>query len=103
MYVVFQTGGKQYRASEGDLVRVERLEGPIGGEVLIDKVLMVGSDQEVRVGTPYVANAQVLGRIVEQDKGPKIIIFKHKRRKGYRRKTGHRQPYTCVKVDRITV
>jgi len=103
MYVIFQTGGKQYKASEGDLVRVERLDGEVGDEVLINEVLMVADDQGPQIGTPLLANAQVIGRIVEQDRGRKIIVFKQKRRKGYRRKMGHRQSYTCLRIDRIEV
>jgi large subunit ribosomal protein L21 len=101
MYAVFQTGGKQYKASEGDLVRVERLDGQVGDEVLIKEVLMTADDQDIQIGTPLVANVQVMGRIVEQDRARKIIVFKHKRRKGYRRKMGHRQPYTCLRIDKI--
>lgn len=101
MYAVFQTGGKQYKASEGDLVRVERLDGQVGDEVLINEVLMTADDKSLQIGTPLVANAQVMGRIVEQDRERKIIVFKHKRRKGYRRKTGHRQQYTCLRIDKI--
>jgi large subunit ribosomal protein L21 len=101
MYAVFQTGGKQYRASEGDLVQIERLEGQVGDEVHIKEVLMAADDEGVQIGTPLLANAQIIGRIVEQDRGPKVIVFKQKRRKGYRRKMGHRQPYTCLRIDRI--
>lgn len=101
MYAVFQTGGKQYKASEGDLVRVERLHGDVGDEVVIKEVLMAADDQGAQIGTPLLANAQIIGRIVEQDKARKIIVFKQKRRKGYRRKTGHRQPYTCLKIHKI--
>jgi len=101
MYAVFQTGGKQYKASEGDLVRVERLHGDVGDEVVIKEVLMTADDQGVQIGTPLLAEAQVIGRIVEQDRARKIIVFKQKRRKGYRRKAGHRQHYTCLKIDQI--
>jgi len=101
MYAIFQTGGKQYKASEGDLVRVERLDGQVGDEVLINEVLMVSGDQGVQIGTPLMANAQVIGRIIEQGRARKIIVFKHKRRKGYRRKTGHRQSYTGLRIDSI--
>ncbi len=101
MYAVFQTGGKQYKASEGDLVRVERLHGDVGDQVVIEEVLMAADDQGVQVGTPLLAEAQVIGRIVEQNRARKIIVFKQKRRKGYRRKAGHRQHYTCLKIDQI--
>ncbi|MBW2056942.1 MAG: 50S ribosomal protein L21 [Deltaproteobacteria bacterium] len=103
MYAVFRTGGKQYRASEGDMIRVERLEGEVGNEVRIKAVLMTRDEEEIRIGTPLVAEAEVIGRIVEQGKAGKIIVFKHKRRKGYRRKAGHRQGYTCLRIDKIEV
>jgi large subunit ribosomal protein L21 len=101
MYAVFQTGGKQYKASEGDVVRVERLDGKVGDEVLIDRVLMAAGDEGVKVGTPQLDGVQIVGRIVEQDRARKITVFKHKRRKGYRRKMGHRQAYTALRIDRI--
>jgi large subunit ribosomal protein L21 len=103
MYAVFQTGGKQYKASEGDLVKVERLDGDIGDEVLIKAVLLGADDEGLKIGTPLLANAHVVGRIVEQDRARKIIVFKQKRRKGYRRKKGHRQFYTCLKIDKISL
>jgi len=101
MYAVFETGGKQYKASEGDLVRVERLNGRVGEEVRITEVLMVADKKGHKIGTPLVPKAQVIGQIVEQGRDRKIIVFKHKRRKGYRRKIGHRQPYTCLRIDKI--
>jgi large subunit ribosomal protein L21 len=101
MYAVFQTGGKQYKASEGDVVRVERLDGKVGDEVLIDMVLMAAGDEGVKVGTPQLDGVQIVGKIVEQDRARKITVFKHKRRKGYRRKMGHRQAYTALRIDRI--
>jgi len=101
MYVVFQTGGKQYKASEGDLVRVERLDGQVGDEVRINDVLFAGDDKGVKIGTPLLAKAEVIGHIVEQDRARKVMVFKQKRRKGYRRKMGHRQPYTCLRIDKV--
>jgi large subunit ribosomal protein L21 len=103
MYAVFQTGGKQYKASEGDLLRVERLDGEVGDKVVIKEVLMTADDRGIQLGTPLLAKAQIIGRIVEQDRAAKILVFKQKRRKGYRRKMGHRQPYTCLKIDKIKV
>jgi large subunit ribosomal protein L21 len=103
MYAVFQTGGKQYKASEGDLLRVERLDGEVGDKVVIKEVLMAADDRGIQLGTPLLAKAQIIGRIVEQDRAAKILVFKQKRRKGYRRKMGHRQPYTCLKIDKIKV
>ena len=101
MYAVVRTGGKQLRVAPGDSVRVEKLPGAIGDTVELDQVLMVGGSEETRIGTPLVEGAKVVGKIVNQGLGPKLIIFKMKRRQGYRRKAGHRQPYTEVLVDRI--
>ena len=100
MYAVVRTGGKQLRVAPGDSVRVEKLPGEIGDTVELDEVLLVGGD-EVRIGQPLVAGAKVVGTITEQGRGDKIRIFKLKRRKGYRRRQGHRQLYTEVRVDKI--
>ncbi len=100
MYAIIQTGGKQYRVSPGDVLRVERLPGERGGEVVLDQVLMVGGE-EVRVGQPLVANASVKGQILRQGQGKKILVYKKKRRKGYRRKQGHRQLYTALQIQEI--
>lgn len=102
MYAVIRTGGKQYRVSEGDRIRVEKLSGEVGDTVELSEVLMVGGDNPV-VGKPLVGGAKVNAEIVAQDRARKIIVFKFKRRKGYRRKAGHRQPYTELKVTGITV
>ncbi len=101
MYAVVRTGGKQLRVEPGDSVRIEKLPGDVGDTVELDQVLMVGGSQETRIGTPLVEGVKVVGKIVNQGLGPKLIIFKMKRRQGYRRKAGHRQPYTEVLVDRI--
>ncbi len=101
MYAVVRTGGKQLRVEPGKSVRVEKLPGAIGDTVQLDEVLMVGGSEETRIGTPLVEGVKVVGKIVNQGLGPKLIIFKMKRRQGYRRKAGHRQPYTEVLVDRI--
>lgn len=101
MYAVVKTGGKQYKVSEGDFFKAEKLPGEVGDEVVLDQVLLVGGNGEIRVGKPIVEGARVLGTIVEQDRGKKIIVFKMKRRKGYRRKQGHRQYYTGIKVNAI--
>ncbi len=104
MYAIIQTGGKQYRVAPGDVLRVEKLPGERGDEVRLDQVLLVTSDGgEVRVGTPLVENASVKGQIVQQAKGKKIVVFKKKRRKGYRRKQGHRQMFTAVQIQEIIV
>ena len=101
MYAVVRTGGKQLRVSPGQAVRVERLGGAIGDAGELDQVLLIGGEGETRVGTPLLDGARVRGTITAQARGPKIIIFKMKRRKGYRRKQGHRQDYTEVTVDSI--
>ncbi len=101
MYAVVTTGGKQYRVQEGDVLRFEKIEGDIGTSVSFDNVLMVSDGEIVQIGQPVLENAVVHGHIAEQDKAKKIIVFKYKRRKRYRRKQGHRQSYTAVKIDRI--
>ncbi len=101
MYAVVRTGGKQLRVAPGESVRVEKLEGAVGDSVKLAEVLMLGGEGDAKIGTPLVAGASVVGTITAQDRGPKIIIFKMKRRTGYRRKTGHRQLYTEIRVDRI--
>jgi large subunit ribosomal protein L21 len=101
MYAVVRTGGKQLRVSPGDAVRVEKLAGAVGDRVELSEVLMVGGEGDARIGTPLVDGARVIGTITAQDRGEKITVFKMKRRKGYRRKTGHRQDYTEVRVEEI--
>ena len=101
MYAVIKTGAKQYRVTEGETLRVERLAGTPGDDISFDEVLLVSRDGEFRLGRPLVEGARVRGTIVEQDRNKKIIVFKMKRRKGYRRKQGHRQSYTGIKVNAI--
>jgi large subunit ribosomal protein L21 len=101
MYAVIRTGGKQARVAPGDSIRVEKLEGTVGDPVELSEVLLVGDEGEPRIGTPLVEGAKVVGTITAQGRGPKLIVFKMKRRKGYRRKRGHRQAYTEVRVERI--
>jgi len=103
VYAIIQTGGKQYRVSPGDVVRVERLRGERGEEVLLDQVLLVAAGQEVSVGQPFVPTAMVRAEIVRQGKAKKVIVFKKKRRKNYRRKQGHRQLYTALEIKEIQV
>jgi large subunit ribosomal protein L21 len=100
MYAVIKTGGKQYKVSEGDLLKVEKVEGEVGETIELDQVLMVGG-AEVKLGTPLVPGAKVKARIVAQEKDKKILVFKSKRRQGYRKKYGHRQPITRLKVAAI--
>src|SRR5919108_1970518 len=101
MYAVIQTGGKQYRVSQGDLIAIEKLEGAAGDRVEIASVLMIAEGNRVTVGQPRLAHARVVGTIVRQDRGPKVLIYKHKRRKGYQKKQGHRQSQTLLRVSEI--
>jgi len=104
VYAIIQTGGKQYRVAPGDVLRVERLPGERGDEVQLDQVLLVTDDGgEVRVGAPLVEGASVKGEILRQGKAKKIIVYKKKRRKNYRRKQGHRQLFTAVQIQEIIV
>ena len=100
MYAVIETGGKQYRVQEGDVITVEKLNAEVGDTVTFDKVLVLGEGKDVKVGTPYV-DAAVTGSVVENGKGKKVIIFKYKAKKDYRKKQGHRQPYTLVEITSI--
>jgi large subunit ribosomal protein L21 len=101
MYAVVKTGGKQYKVSEGEFFKVEKLPGEVGDSVVFDQVLLVSADGGLQVGRPLLEGSRVTGTIVEQDREKKIIVFKMKRRKGYRKKQGHRQSYTGVKVTSI--
>ena len=101
MYAVVNTGGKQYKVQKGETFRFEKLPGDVGSSVLFDKVLMFSDGDNVRIGQPVLDDIAVKGRIVEQGKSKKIIVFKYKKRKRYRRKQGHRQLYTAVRIDAI--
>jgi large subunit ribosomal protein L21 len=101
MYAVVETGGRQYRVSPGDTIDVEKLPGDVGDTVTLSNVLLLGSGAETTIGTPQLPEARVEAQIVAQKRGEKIIIFKHKRRKGYRRKQGHRQSLTSLKIMEI--
>jgi large subunit ribosomal protein L21 len=101
MYAVISTGGKQYKVSEGETLRIERIPGEIGAPVSFDRVLMLSDGKTVEVGQPTLTDVAVTGHIVEQGKAKKIIVFKYKRRKRYRRKRGHRQQYTALRIDTI--
>ncbi|MDO8461673.1 MAG: 50S ribosomal protein L21 [Deltaproteobacteria bacterium] len=101
MYAVIQTGGKQYRVAKGDSIQVEKLLLEEGEKVTFDHVLMVGSEKETVIGNPTVAKAHVSGEVELQGRGKKIISFKFKRRKGFAKKIGHRQPFTTVKITEI--
>lgn len=101
MYAIIETGGKQYRVSEGDTISVEKLGLAEGEAVVFDKVLVYSDGTEIKVGAPVVENAKVSGNIVENGKGDKVIIFKYKAKKDSRKKRGHRQPYSKVKIEKI--
>jgi large subunit ribosomal protein L21 len=101
MYAIVNSGGKQYRVEQGETFRIEKIPGDVGAMVSFDKVLMFSDGATVKVGNPFVENATVSAKIIEQDKARKVLVFKFKRRKGYRRKNGHRQAYTAVKIDSI--
>jgi large subunit ribosomal protein L21 len=98
---IVRTGGKQYRIEPGALVRVEKLELEVGSKIEIADVLLVGTGGDTRVGTPLIAGAKVVGTVTAQGKHPKVIVYKFRRRKNYRRKRGHRQPYTEIKIESI--
>jgi large subunit ribosomal protein L21 len=101
MYAVFTTGGKQYRASEGDVVRVEKLEAEKGSTIELDQVLMVGEGEDVRIGTPVVDGGKVTAEVVDHGRGEKIRIVKFRRRKHSMKQMGHRQYYTDIKITGI--
>ena len=101
MYAVVASGGKQYRVQEGDTLKIEKIPGDVGTDVAFDQVLMVSDGDDVKIGQPVLENAVVNGTIIEQGKGRKILVFKYKRRKRYRRKQGPRQLFTAVKIGAI--
>jgi large subunit ribosomal protein L21 len=101
MYAVIKTGGKQYRVSEGDLVRIEKISGEIGELIEFEEVLLIAAGDQVDIGRPHLKDSKVIGEIVEHGKDKKIVIFKSKRRKGYRKKQGHRQQHTVLKIKEI--
>jgi large subunit ribosomal protein L21 len=102
MYAVIKTGGKQYRVAEGQKLRVEKLPGNTGDKITFNEVLLVGGGDTPRIGQPLVGGASVAAEITAQDRGKKIVVFKFRRRKNYRRKAGHRQPYTELKITGIS-
>lgn len=103
MYAIIETGGKQYRVQEGDEFRVEKLDGQSGDTIEFDKVLLVSDDNGVQVGKPLLEGAKVEGEILENGKAKKVIAFKYKAKKGYRKKKGHRQPFSKVKINSISL
>lgn len=103
MYAIVRTGGHQYKVAPGDVIEVERLEGEPGTQVELDEVLMVSGDDGVQIGTPTVGGAKVIAKVLSQTKGEKLIIFKFKPKKRYRRKTGHRQGLTMLSIKEISI
>ncbi len=101
MYAVIETGGKQYRVEEGDVVFVEKLDVEEGSNIDFDKVLLVSKEGDVAAGKPYLEGAKVKATVLEQGKNKKIVVFKYKAKKNYKKKQGHRQPYTKVKIENI--
>ena len=103
MYAVLKMGGKEYRISKGDIIRVEKLDGKVGDQVALKDVLMVSQEGQVQFGTPHLTNAVVTGEIIQQMKGRKVLTYKMKKRKNYRRLKGQRQTYTFLKVNDISL
>ena len=101
MYAIIETGGKQQKAVPGETLRVERLAAEVGETVRLDRVMLVSRDGNVSLGRPYLDGAAVTATVTAQDRGPKVLVFKKKRRKGYRRTRGHRQSFTSVRVEAI--
>ncbi|MCX5823913.1 MAG: 50S ribosomal protein L21 [Deltaproteobacteria bacterium] len=103
MYAVIKTGGKQHRVTEGDVIAIEKINGDRGEAVVFDQVLMVEKEGDIRVGRPVVEGAKVVGEILAQTKGDKLIVYKTKKRKGYHKKNGHRQQLTSMKIREISI
>ena len=101
MYAIIETGGKQYKVQAGDQIRVEKLNVEDGGAVVFDKVLAAGEGADIKIGAPYLEGVTVEGTAVESGKGDKVIIFKYKAKKDYRKKQGHRQPFTTVEIKSL--
>jgi large subunit ribosomal protein L21 len=101
MYAIIETGGKQFKVSEGDVVYIEKLDVNENDAIKFDRVLVCGDEGEVKIGTPYVDGASVEAKVVKNGKGRKIMIFKYNAKKNYRKRQGHRQPYTKVQIEKI--
>ncbi len=101
MYAIVETGGKQEKAVPGETLQVERLPGEVGETIRLDRVMLVNRDGQISLGKPYVDGASVTATVTAQDRGPKVLVFKKKKRKGYRRTKGHRQSYTSIRVEAI--
>ena len=103
MYAVIRSGGKQYRVAPGQTIRLEKVAGEVGSKVELSEVLLVDDDGKLQVGSPLVANVKIEATVLENDRAKKILVFKKKRKKQYRRTKGHRQDFTAVRIDKITV
>lgn len=101
MYAVIASGGKQYKVEAGQILRLEKLAGEVGEKVQLEPVLMIGGEGEPKIGQPFVEGSSVIATIIDQGKAKKVVVFKKKRRKGYKVKRGHRQPYTAVRIEEI--
>ena len=102
MYAIIETGGKQYKVSEGDVITVEKLGAEAGSEFVFDKVMAVSKENDMTIGAPYVAGATVKASVIGDGKAKKVVIYKYKSKKGFHKKKGHRQPFTKVKIDAIS-
>ena len=103
MFAVIESGGKQHRVQEGDVLRLEKLAVEAGGSVTFDRVMMVGEGDDVAIGTPVVDGSSVTAEVLAHGRGDKVIVFKRKRRKGYRKKQGHRQNFTEIRIDEVAL
>lgn len=103
MYAIIETGGKQYKVQEGDVIRVEKLGAPAESSYSFEKVLIVADGEDVKVGAPYVSGASVSAQILGDGRAKKVIIYKYKPKKGFHKKKGHRQPYTKLMIEKISV
>jgi large subunit ribosomal protein L21 len=103
MYAIIKTGGKQYRVNEGDVISVEKLDVASGEKVVFEEILVVSKDGELQIGAPVISGAKVEGTVVQQGKEKKVVVFKYKPKKDYRKKQGHRQPFTRIKIEKISL
>ncbi|MBR5468097.1 MAG: 50S ribosomal protein L21 [Firmicutes bacterium] len=103
MYAIIETGGKQYKVSEGDIITVEKLGVEAGSEYTFDKVIVLADDADVKVGAPYVEGASVAASVIGDGKAKKVIVYKYKAKKGFHKKNGHRQPFTKVQINKISL
>lgn len=101
MYAIIQTGGKQYKVSEGDIIKVEKLEAEAGSNFTFDQVLAISKDSDVKFGTPVVSGASVTATVLGNARAKKVIVYKYKPKKGFHKKKGHRQPFTALKIEKI--